>query len=472
MEVVQFRCVALADLVLSVASATEGAHGSLDFIPGGCFLGVAASRLYGAGGERSWRLFHSGKVRFGDAHPSVRGVRGLRVPAALFRPKFGGEERYVHHRVGDFDKVLPLQLKQCRDGFYAFSSGVATQVDVSRAFSIKSAYDAEKRRSEDEKMFGYESIARGTEFLFEVEFDDDALDLRNDVVAALLGERRIGRSRSAQYGLVRIERADFAPVATSLERLGEVVVYADGRLIFFDDNGMPTFRPTPAQLGIDAPDSSIVWEKCQVRTFQYAPWNFKRQSFDADRCGIEKGSVFVVETSATMGVTAYVGAYRNEGFGKVVYNPAFLDVVPGENGRSKSLFRKAEVGEKERAESCAAEVPQTPLLSFLRRERERAGRTAVAYRLVDEFVKTNRGLFRGEVFASQWGTIRSFAMSSSDAIIERIEDYLDHGVARDKWEERGRRSALLSFLRNKVDVAVLRDVVINLAAEMAKKTRQ
>lgn len=86
MEVVQFRCVALADLVLSVASATEGAHGSLDFIPGGCFLGVAASRLYGAGGERAWRLFHSGKVRFGDAHPSVGGVRGGAGPGGSLSP--------------------------------------------------------------------------------------------------------------------------------------------------------------------------------------------------------------------------------------------------------------------------------------------------------------------------------------------------------------------------------------------------
>lgn len=469
MEVVQFRCVALADLVLSAASATEGDHGSLDFIPGGCLLGVAASRLYGAGGERAWRLFHSGKVRFGDAHPSVGGVRGLRVPAALFRPKFGGEERYVHHRVEDFDKVLSLQLKQCRNGFYAFGPDVATQVDVSRAFAIKSAYDAEKRRSADEKMFGYESIARGTEFLFEVEFDDDALDLRDDVVAALLGERRIGRSRSAQYGLVRIEMADFAPVSTSSGRQGEVVVYADGRLVFFDGNGMPTFRPAPAQLGIYAPGSSIVWEKCQVRTFQYAPWNFKRQSFDADRCGIEKGSVFVVKTPATVGETAYVGAYQNEGFGKVVYNPAFLDVNAGENGRSPLQFRKAEVGEDKPVAHCAV---ATPLLSFLRRERGRAGRTAAAYKLVDEFVKTNRGIFRGEAFASQWGTIRSIAMSSPDAIIERIDDYLGHGVARDKWEERGRRNALLSFLRNRVEAAVLRDVVINLAAEMAKKTRQ
>lgn len=366
--------------------------------------------------------------------------------------------------------MLHLQLKQCRDGFYAFGSDVATQVDVSRAFAIKSAYDAEKRRSEDEKMFGYESIARGTEFLFEVEFDDDALDLRDDVVAALLGERRIGRSRSAQYGLARIERADFAPAATSMGRQGEVVVYADGRLIFFDDNGMPTFRPTPAQLGIDAPSSSIVWGKCQVRTFQYAPWNFKRQAFDADRCGIEKGSVFVVKTSDAVEVSAaYVGAYRNEGFGKVVYNPAFLDVAPGENGRSPLQFRRAEVGEEEPVAHCAV---ASPLLSFLRRERERAGRTAAAYRLADEFVKTNGGLFRGEVFASQWGTIRSIAMSSPDAVIERIEDYLGHGVARDKWEDRGRRDALLRFLRNKVSAADLRDVVINMAAEMAQKTRQ
>lgn len=63
------------------------------------------------------------------------------------------------------------------------------------------------------------------------------------------------------------------------------------------------------------------YPKCVM--FQYAPWNYKRQAFDADRCGIEKGSVFLVKTKEKMPATSTIGFYQNEGFGHIVYNPVF-----------------------------------------------------------------------------------------------------------------------------------------------------
>jgi hypothetical protein len=103
---------------------------------------------------------------------------------------------------------------------------------------------------------------------------------------------------------------------------------------------LPTFQPTIKDFGLDA--GTINWKKSQIRTFQYAPWNFKRQASDADRCGIEKGSVIAIEQMQGA-LKPYVGSYQNEGFGKIIVNPDFLETDPQTNGESKFKFEKKQL---------------------------------------------------------------------------------------------------------------------------------
>ena len=125
MEKLQFRCTLKSDVVLSASPATQGGGRTLDFIPGNAFLGIAASSLYEKEDEHTWLLFHSSQVRFGDAHPSLEGRRGLHVPAALFYPKLKSvtEECYVRYKTPETEAVKDMQLKQCRSGYYAFDDG-------------------------------------------------------------------------------------------------------------------------------------------------------------------------------------------------------------------------------------------------------------------------------------------------------------------------------------------------------------
>ncbi|MDY6375489.1 MAG: hypothetical protein SPL69_05175, partial [Succinivibrionaceae bacterium] len=213
MEKLQFRCTLKSDVVLSASPATQGGGRTLDFIPGNAFLGIAASSLYDKEDEHTWLLFHSSQVRFGDAHPSLEGRRGLHVPAALFYPKLKSvtEECYVRYKTPETEAVKDMQLKQCRSGYYAFDDAAhtASLVKTSLGLAIKSAYDSERRRSRDEQMFTYQSLRKGLVMYFEVELDDDAASCRDELVKALTGERHVGRSRSAEYGLVEIEEAKF-----------------------------------------------------------------------------------------------------------------------------------------------------------------------------------------------------------------------------------------------------------------------
>lgn len=491
MKTLKFKCTLLSDVILNQKAATEGPNQTLDFIPGNCFLGIVASQYNTFEKEIAMEIFHSGKVRFGDAHPSQGNMRGLKVPASMYYPKLSkpSEKLYIHHAIQDFDRLKTKQLKQCRSGFYDFSSTQAIPIKTDTNFAIKSAYDRSQRRSKDEKMFGYESLQKGLELFFEVQVDTEGLA---DVIRnALVGDnKRVGRSRTAQYGLVKIEEWDYEEIQSEDSENGLAVVYADGRLVFLDDNGVPVFRPVVKQLGL--PDGAkIVWEKSQIRTFQYAPWNFKRQCFDADRCGIEKGSVFVVDIAECNSLpqlsSQYVGSYRNEGFGKVIYNPKFLQAQPNANGLAEYTLGAISNKTDDMKEADTDQLQGTSLLTYVGRQLKQEKIETAIYETVNDWVDHHKDLFKGATFASQWGTIRSIAMQHKKLCDLKLElfgktkvdrngksvpdAYLTHGVAADKWKERGRLNMFKEFVEKLSDENA-QIAIINLASEMQKECRK
>lgn len=511
MKTLQFKCTLKSDVILNIKAATEGNQKSLDFIPGNNFLGIVASSYDDFTTEEQMEIFHSGKVRFGDAHPAFGNQRTLLIPASIYYPKLKkvSEKAYIHHLyTRELDKEQdggPQQLKQCRTGFYAFSNGEGKLVNSEKSFAIKSAYDSDKRRSEDSMMYGYESINSGAEFFFEVEVDNESL--AEKIEEKLVGTKHIGRSRTAQYGLVKIESVSFIQpqsTSTTTEIGGKryVCVYADSRLIFLDDNAQPTFRPSAIDLGIE--DGEIDWGKTQVRTFQYAPWNFKRQNRDTDRCGIEKGSVFVVElkSGTTPSESKYIGSYKNEGFGHVIYNPDFLKGKANTNGEAWYCIleqQKQDNGNKGNIEPV--KDTSTPLLRYIYEQQKERDIENFIYTMVNQYVEENERRFKGATFASQWGKIRSIAMQCTtyedikrelfnhfvtikreptpDNPATEIEDniaYLSHGVAFDKWKSGGRIESLKNWMKeiygyDKYSADIVSIAVVNLASEMAKKIR-
>lgn len=481
MKKLQFRCTLKSDIIINQKSASEGANSTLDFIPGSNFLGIAASELYRKYGscEATLNMFHSGKVRFGDAHPALGNIRTFKVPAAIFYPKLQSvdEKAYVMYQTDGMDpNIKKEQLKQCRSGFYAFETKEkkAVEVKTQTGFAIKSAHDKNRRTSKDKQMYGYQSLAKGLEMLFEVEVDCE--EYVEDIEMALKGTRRVGRSRSAQYGLVEIEPLSFDTIKSPESAEGRIEVYADSRLIFIDEEtGMPTFCIKPKDLGIDG--GEIQWDKSQIRTFQYSPWNYTRQCYDTDRCGIEKGSVIVVEGGKWTGKTT-VGKYLNEGFGRIIVNPEFLQADDKGIATYKFISSKSDSNNAERKTIDA----DTPLLRYLLKKNEEESTIANIYREVNTALSGGfEKMFKGKVFASQWGTIRSMASQpSSKPIEDRLfgskdisadRAYLTHGVAGDKWKERNRIGELKKFLSKFGDEKVKRMALINLASEMAKLSR-
>lgn len=484
MKQLKFKCELLTDVILNQKSASVGANQTLDFIPGSNFLGIVASKIYKANSKESLDIFHSGKVRFGDAHPANGENRALRMPAALYFPKGQTEkerQHYIHHEIADpaSEEFRKIQLKQERSGYadltgISVEGGTAIRFKVDTDFAIKSAYDRIHRRSQDEQMFGYQSMGKGMVYYFTVEIDDGQEQYANSIKNALTGTKRIGRSRSAQYGLVKItEYNEFKEVVSGSARQDNLlIIYAESRLIFLDDNGLPTFQPSFEQLvgrkETDKDEEKIIWGKSQLRTFQYAPYNYQRRCFDTDRCGIEMGSVIVVQLKDKVDISelpTHLGYYLNEGFGKVIYNPAFLAAQPSTNGllAYKILPREDETPQD-------VEKPQSKLVDFLLHKKEEKEESVGIYAAVNDWINDSKKIrmFTTDSFASQWGQIRSLALQASssselrDSLFMEGEGYLVHGVAKDKWV--GKTKYLEDFVNKYPPKAV-----VNLASEMQKR---
>ncbi len=478
MSTIQFKCTLLSDVIVNRKSASEGANGTLDFIPGNNFLGIVAAH-YEEFGDDAFAVFHSGLVRFGDAHPiGENGFRTLRAAASIFTPKYSTDAKiyFNYHLIPNplSDDVKYLQLKQIRSGFFDYSLLPPVKSETQSHYSIKSAFDRETRRSKDKAMFGYEALREGLVLLFEVEAENESL--LGKIRDLLIGEKHLGRSRSAQYGLVRIEPIVFQQVCSTNNSIlnGLYTVYADGRLVFVDKYGVPSFHPEATDFGFPE-GARILWEKSQVRTFQYAPYNGIRKTFDADRCGFEKGSVFVIDSpGGSPAESSYVGCFRNEGFGRVIYNPSFLSVESfydePDNKYSSTI--------QEKVMAPPAET-DSPFIKFLKERNNQEVVFSSIYKTVNRWAGENQAAFSGESFASQWGTIRSIAMRDricgklKDALFGTRKDapgYLMHGVAKEKWEVRRRRRLLEDFIDEMTGKAPGYEwlAVINLATVMAK----
>jgi len=485
-----FKCSLLTDIVISAQTATEGEHRSLNFIPGSNFLGILASELYNntENETQNYDIFHSGKVRFGDAHILYNNQRSFQVPFSWFYPKGGkltGDEIFMSDFMKSESRTHLIDegivLKQARDGYFT-SEGIF--LSPKKIYTQKSGYDSEQRRSRENAMFGYEALTEGSDWQFAVDIDN--VDISNDIIDLikknLTGEKLLGRSKTAEFGRVVIKFIDSVDVKSSIiiPKHQFLFLYAESRLVFRDkETGQPTYTPAPEDLGMPL-GANILWERSQIRTGMYAPWNGKRNSRDEDRVFIEKGSVFTVEVTdaqeySTEGIVKGVGYYRTEGFGKLLVDPDFLD-FDQETGKLTLSLKYPPPDDKNEVAA-----PETLLIKWIKQQelKQHSDKDGVL-REVDNFIHDYGDKF-SNVTKSQWGSVRSRATQAKDADVlmknlfarpdqdeQTTGGDLYHGVSENQWTE-GRdifEERIKTLVQQKVNVLLF---VEKLAARMQKK---
>lgn len=471
MKIYRYKCSLLSDVIITADAATEAPSDILEYIPGSKFLGIVASVLYENEEDEDQKsrildLFHNGTVQYGDANLFWKDSEFLKVPFSWYKEKGATDydDIYIHHLIQSRGK----QLKQMRSGY--FSMEKRSFINVHKRFSLKSAQDSEKRKSKDEQMFGYQSLKAGSEWIFDVV--DHKGDYAEEIKNILRGTHRIGRSRSAEYGLVEIEFLGREQYPGTEIYSGEIVIYAKSNLCFVDEySGEYTAQPSAKQLCGD-PEAKILWEHSQVRSRNYKVWNRHRWNKDRDRLIIERGSVFVLKLKNEVTSDFYlggIGSHVAEGFGKVVANPEFLkadsEVLPVRFAKDSIDYSQKSVVEEGDQDDIIFEI--------LKKRHERNDFDFQIDRRVNDFEREYGNRFNG-LKPNQWSTLRNYAKH-----LEKREDFIEmifntefgfvyRGQSEREWREKGRRIVLEKFLEDIPDSQFF-PFVIKLSSQMPKR---
>lgn len=432
MRTINFKVTFLSDIVLNASSNTEGNIETLDYITGASFLGVVAKNYDEfAKTFDTFDIFHSSKIRFGEATPLFKNKPTYKAPFCFFAPKLDSDKKEVrNNHFIDYDNQAELdkQYKQVRNGYI---TSTLDYLHLEYNYSQKAAYDKDNRKSKDSSMFGYKAIKKGTTWKFSIKFADIDEKAQNQVIENILGEKYLGKSKTAQYGKVLIEELkDYKEENLENFNLSKTTyVYINSTLALFDENGMPTFEPTSKNLGLK--DASIDWEKTQIRTKKITPYNFKRQTNDYTRLVIEKGSVIALKDASNEDINIIkngIGGYLNEGYGEVLINPSFL-LKEGSFSLNKIVKenRTYEVEEKE--------VDNT-LISFLKNKIESKNKTYSLGEEVQKFIDKHKKDFE-MVSKSQWGQIRMIVQFHKDDYKNKILEFV---TKREKNEEDNKKN--------------------------------
>jgi len=396
----------LSDVVLPATSNTEGNIEQLDFIAGSNFLGMVAKNYTKF--KDSFEIFHSGAVKFGDAHIVCDDKLTYKMPLSYFHEKLEDKTLLNHHLIDDFKKYK--QLKQKRKGYITKESDI-TYIEYN--YLQKSSYDKAKRRSKDSTMFGYSAIKSGTLWQFSIRYDESISSQDLELLKQTIkGRQRLGKSKSAQYGLVEITQKGSSEEVEDINST-ELILYANARLALFDSDDNPTYDLKYLFDGLS--DDNIVYEKCQLKTSTFTPYNGARQTKDYERVSISKGSVIVLKDIDKKDIPQFVGAYQSEGFGHLIVNPKFLL----QNEFSLKDFTKKK---DDKGISIESDVAR-----FLQNRVDKKRSELEILNEVDKFIEDNKSLYK-KIKPSQWGKIRSICTSANENFLDEIEEYVGHGT--------------------------------------------
>lgn len=480
-----FKCTFLSDIILNSRTATEGNQESLNYIPGANFLGIVAKK-YKNYGDKSYDIFHSGKVQFGDAHLSKNNKRSLKQPASWFYKKNDDKHKtiYIHHAVSDEMRKKftenKQQLKQIRSGYFIEDQIISSTHD----FSIKSAHNKKERRSEEGAMYGYDALRKGSEYIFTVNSEDEST--LKEITSELVGKHNIGKSKTAQYGRILIEKVEnFSKNYKEIDNPKFTVIYFESCCAFLDKNGNFTYQPELKDLGFEG--GEIKWEKSQIQTKTFAPWNNKRKNRDADRSCIDKGSVIYIEGGKVDKefIKKGLGVFKNEGFGRVIINPDFL--VADSNAEYNKPPQKNDNNKRNSSQLAIVKngIEDQELLNLLHEKQNESEKFNEIVKATNNFIKKHEQDFKN-ISPSQWGSIRSRAqketnlemlkkdlfrdkvshMEANQEVIDDRGGYLRHGKTEASW--RGLYKTLEKELNN-TDATITRRFLVNLCSAMAKR---
>ncbi len=358
---------ALEPLVITDGTTEGMKHQCLDFIPGNMILGALASRWIKMNAGKTpdetqefQGLFLSSSTRYLNAYPKMNNSRTWPSPLTLKHIKnhpslpgpssaidplpaitnslafVGGnaeDERTCAREVGKLTEETSVQLKKVKPAFMCPETKI--RAEIHKSWEMHVAIDHTKRRHADKQLFGYQAISSGAVFESAILFEDDALCKAMLLLLRVSAEFQVGHARSAGYGRVRfnaVEKPEY--LESSAKNLaGELRVmllsdYIPCRSWADPLESLKTDLTEKLDAAIEIVEGKNFCAYREVQGFN-SHWRLPR----ATRMALMKGSVVtleinsgsVAEAQAKAAVTSGIGGCRNEGYGRIAFNPKMLE---------------------------------------------------------------------------------------------------------------------------------------------------
>lgn len=316
-------------LITSASIATEAVPEALPYIPGAMLLGAAAAKGYASGlpQQEASRLFHSGSVKFGDGLPiDTKGQIGLPNPVSLHFPK--GADPFDRDKLVDFSGAERLIAHEQLRG--KALSADCLHIPVKTSATMRTAIDRGTGRAAESQLFGYKMLDAGQFFLASIDANSQE-DMDNILAYLTPGDLFLGRSKSGEFGRVRITFSNLPEFDSGGEIKGDTYLWCLSDLWAHDANGVPTLAPDASFFG----SSGVVdWSRSFTRNRMFSPYNAKWQSRGAERALIQRGAVFVIKDGSMKTGSTHFGMGLELGYGHVLVS----DCSPKETLAALSAF--------------------------------------------------------------------------------------------------------------------------------------
>lgn len=429
----------LSDVAITAKNSTVGGHETLDYIPGACLLGAVAKDIYSplsASGEHLGAFF-GGAVSFGNATRVTQGGQCWPVPLSLHTPK----KQPAFDEEGYFkDVVLNLarqsrnpdqQYKQLR-GYSVTEQG--QKIAHNHRSSMRTAIDSEGR-ARDGFLFVVSSMPQGLVLRARISATSSGLLAKID--KCLLDKTiKVGRSRTAEFGSVRVRKAQQSwtpPTLSATPWETGVLLWCLTDLCLRDPvTDQPTLAPSAEHFGL----TGLTFDpsKSFLRTRKYSPFNGTRKRPDLERQVIVAGSVLsfhgrkispqelqTLQAKCLQGI----GEYTHEGLGLVAAEPVLLF-----GGRPP--VRPSEL-------QATPEEPSTlnnSLVSWLQARTEEKKASWEAWELTRLWMaEVSKHSVWQNISSSQWGELRGIARLASYDEGRTLKALLDKHFGRNNPKE-------------------------------------
>jgi len=345
-------CELLDDCVFAESSATDGGLTSLRYIPGASIFGAAAARLYPELRQKEqldgiWQLFHADQVRFGNAYPLTSEHPAWPAPCTWQVEKnkilYESTSRLLLSDLVNASAVEPERGTQRKPLRAQFVSPKGHFSQPATSVQLKTAFKPGKGTAADGQLFQYQALSSGQVFAGALSCNGHvSASLFEQLLSSLDGSvLRLGRSKGAQYGRVRVsvvrQPANHWPLSDawghSNQQQPSITLWCVSDLCLLDEYLQPTTLALPDALGLP-PDFQLNPAHSYIQTRRYSPYNTHRRSHDCERLVISAGSVLTLDwlpdqapplsvSQLRSQIGEWVGQHNGTGLGQIVVQPAW-----------------------------------------------------------------------------------------------------------------------------------------------------